>query len=63
MFKFNQSDLETYAMAAMFDSVAMGFCAECGAEHEEVEPDARGYECQECGEKKVASVLVLLGVI
>lgn len=26
-----------------------GFCVECGADADGVEPDARGYECEECG--------------
>ncbi|MBW4025669.1 MAG: hypothetical protein HIU92_21585 [Proteobacteria bacterium] len=27
-----------------------GFCIRCGAEAEGVEPDAREYECESCGE-------------
>jgi len=30
-----------------------GFCCGCGCEVEGVEPDARRYECEECGEKRV----------
>lgn len=30
-----------------------GFCIACGNEHEGCEPDAREYECEECGELKV----------
>ncbi len=31
-----------------------GYCVECGAiTHGGVEPDAAGYTCEECGEKKV----------
>ena len=30
-----------------------GFCLACGAEASGVEPDAREYECEECGEMKV----------
>jgi predicted RNA-binding Zn-ribbon protein involved in translation (DUF1610 family) len=30
-----------------------GFCIECGAEVSNVEPDARKYPCEECGENKV----------
>lgn len=26
-----------------------GFCAACGADADNCEPDARGYECEECG--------------
>jgi len=31
----------------------MGFCLACGADAEGVEPNARGYECEECGARKV----------
>ena len=34
------------------DTVA-GFCVRCGAEAEGVEPDARNYECEACGENGV----------
>ena len=37
-----------------------GFCAACGAEAEGVEPDARGYECEECGEPRVYGAEELL---
>ena len=30
-----------------------GFCVRCGAEAEGVEPDAREYECEACGENGV----------
>ncbi len=30
-----------------------GFCLACGCEVEGVEPDARRYECDACGEKRV----------
>jgi len=30
-----------------------GFCLACGAEVEGVEPDARNYTCEACGEKQV----------
>lgn len=30
-----------------------GFCIECGAENEGVEPDAENYECESCGEHQV----------
>jgi predicted RNA-binding Zn-ribbon protein involved in translation (DUF1610 family) len=31
----------------------LGFCLDCGAEAYGVEPDARKYECDECGAKAV----------
>jgi len=30
-----------------------GFCLACGLEHGGIEPDARGYECEGCGEPQV----------
>ena len=30
-----------------------GFCIDCGEEHFECEPDARNYECENCGKLKV----------
>ncbi len=30
-----------------------GFCMACGAEQDDVEPDARGYNCEQCGEDSV----------
>ena len=30
-----------------------GFCVACGAEAYGVEPDARGYVCDECGKRTV----------
>ena len=41
----------------------IGFCTECGAEHFGIEPDARRYECEECGKDSVygAEELLLAG--
>lgn len=41
-----------------------GICLACGTEHDEVEPDAEGYECDNCGEFKVMSAeqIILTGV-
>lgn len=30
-----------------------GFCVACGNEQSYCEPDARNYECEDCGENKV----------
>lgn len=40
-----------------------GFCTACGEEAEGIEPDAREYECESCGEHKVfgAEELLLMG--
>lgn len=37
-----------------------GFCVACGAEAHGVEPDAREYECESCGEMKVYGAEELL---
>lgn len=31
----------------------LGFCVRCGSEAYGVEPDARGYECENCGTKGI----------
>lgn len=38
----------------------LGFCTACGAEAYGVEPDARRYECEVCGAKKVYGAQELL---
>lgn len=50
MAKLNIDDV---IAAAQNDEEYIGFCVACGAEHYEVEPDARRYECDECGKAKV----------
>jgi hypothetical protein len=40
-------------LAAIESGDYMGFCLACGAEQEGVEPDARKYKCEACGEDKV----------
>lgn len=37
-----------------------GFCVLCGADAEGVEPDARGYTCESCGEPGVHGAEELL---
>lgn len=41
-----------------------GFCLACGSTQEAVEPDARRYRCDACGEPKVygAEQLILMGL-
>lgn len=51
-------------MAAAESGEDMGFCLACGAEAYGVEPDARKYECEECGKEKVygaEELLLMLG--
>jgi len=45
------------------DADMNGFCIECGNEQHGCEPDARKYECDECGKKSVygAAELALIG--
>lgn len=41
-----------------------GFCIQCGAEADGVEPDAHGYECEACGEDGVhgaEELLIMMG--
>ena len=40
-----------------------GFCVKCGADAEGVEPDARKYECESCGEHGVYGAEELLMVL
>lgn len=41
-----------------------GFCLACGTEREGCEPDACGYECDHCGERKVFGASeILLNII
>jgi len=40
-----------------------GICIACGEDAEGVEPDARKYECESCGEKKVYSCQELLFMV
>ena len=51
-------------MAAVLADDSLGFCLACGAEAFGVEPDARKYECEVCGESKVygAEEILLMGV-
>lgn len=37
-----------------------GFCLACGYEQDGCEPDARNYECEECGAEKVFGAEELL---
>lgn len=41
----------------------IGFCIACGHEHFGVEPDARKYECENCGKPKVYGAPELLMMV
>ena len=51
-------------MSAVESGDYVGFCLACGDETSGVEPDAREYECESCGAKKVygAEELLIMGV-
>jgi DNA-directed RNA polymerase subunit RPC12/RpoP len=42
-----------------------GFCVECGEEHWGIEPDARGYKCENCGKDSVygAEEIAIMGLV
>jgi hypothetical protein len=49
----------------VFDGDYIGFCLECGADCEGIEPDARKYHCQECHANRVYGIeeLMLMGKV
>lgn len=51
-------------MAALEADEYVGFCNACGGTDYGVEPDARGYECPDCGEHQVngAEEYLFMGV-
>ena len=42
-----------------------GFCLYCHAQHFNIEPDARGYECEDCGRNGVfgAEEILMMGYV
>ena len=46
-------NIDAVIAAAQNEEEYIGFCLACGAEAYDVEPDARRYECDECGKEKV----------
>ena len=53
--------IEDAARRSMFGADNPGFCIECGAEVDGVEPDARGYDCEACGAAAVYGAEELIG--
>jgi hypothetical protein len=53
----SNKELVDKAMTAMEENMSslsnLGICHTCGHEQDGCEPDARNYECEECGEHKV----------
>jgi len=47
----------------VYDSVVAGICTTCKEQAQDVEPDARNYTCEVCGEQTVQSCLILAGLI
>ena len=47
-------------MRAVEEDNCLGFCKACGAEAYGVEPDARNYTCESCGEPSVFGAEELL---
>ena len=41
--------IEDAARETMFGEAMIGFCIDCGAEHDCCEPDAEKYDCESCG--------------
>jgi rubrerythrin len=56
--EYGEEDLQ----AMMMDSVQPGICTVCGTIHDGLEPDARRYKCEDCGEPQVFSAMELLYV-
>jgi len=47
-------------LEAVAEDDSIGFCKACGAETSGVEPDARNYECEACGQPQVFGAEELL---
>jgi DNA-directed RNA polymerase subunit RPC12/RpoP len=56
---------ETELGHLMITGDMLGFCVDCGAEAYGVEPDARRYECEDCGARGVYGLaeLLMMGLI
>ena len=48
------------AEESLFGTANPGICVACGADREGCEPDARNYECYECGKRAVFGAEELL---
>jgi hypothetical protein len=61
----HESITEERIVQAVREDHNLGFCIECGAEAEGVEPDACEYECEACGTMAVygAEELLMMTVI
>lgn len=63
--KMHESITQDRIMEACEQDDNLGFCIACGEEAYGVEPDARKYECESCGEHAVygAEELLLMTAI
>ena len=64
MSSFEMIDLEELT-ASLENDDYLGFCLNCGWQQDGCEPDARNYECDECGHSAVfgAQELALMGAL
>ena len=63
--KLNHSEIRERATEMCEGERNMGICLACGADAWGVEPDARKYKCEECGELKVyggEEIVMMLGL-
>lgn len=58
-----QARIHRLAKKSMFGLESPGLCVACGAEADQVEPDAEGYTCEYCDEPKVYGAEQLLFLI
>ena len=58
--KVTQDRVLEAVQRAMFGTDNPGFCMACGADHDECEPDARNYECHECGKREAYGAELIL---
>jgi len=58
--KMHKSITQDRVIAAVHEDDCIGFCIDCGAETSGVEPDAKGYPCDECGSNAVYGAEQLL---
>ena len=61
--KMHNSITSERIAAAVETDDCLGFCIKCGNEAMGVEPDARGYKCESCGECGVYGAEELLMMI
>jgi tRNA(Ile2) C34 agmatinyltransferase TiaS len=52
-------DIEEVLEVAQNDE-NVGFCLACGHSQDGCEPDAQGYKCEDCGERKVMGAELIL---